>query len=94
MRGEKSQAGKPDVLLLNRGQPYLQVYLLFAALEGQGHLVADLFTFQQGEEVPRAADGLAVDAAHIEFGPGPFVVDVAADGTFAAVFNGRLVTSG
>jgi hypothetical protein len=34
-----------------------------------------------------------VDATHLEFGPGPFVVDVGEGGTFTAVFNGPLSSS-
>jgi len=54
-------------------------------LEGPGTFSAD------GRFSVRTRDG-TVEATHLEFGPGPFVVDVAADGTFTAVFNGVLTS--
>ncbi|HEX4906636.1 MAG TPA: hypothetical protein VFU93_14355 [Acidimicrobiales bacterium] len=55
-------------------------------LEGPGTFEAD------GHFRVRTRAG-TVDANHLEFGPGSFVVDVAADGTFSAVFNGPLSSS-
>lgn len=55
-------------------------------LEGPGSFRAD------GSFRVRTREGTS-DAAHLEFGPGPFVVDVAADGTFTGVFNGPLTSS-
>jgi hypothetical protein len=55
-------------------------------LEGPGSFRAD------GQLRVRTRDG-TVRATHLEFGPGPFVVDVAKDGTFTAVFNGPLTSS-
>ena len=55
-------------------------------LEGPGSFRAD------GAFRVRTRAG-TIDATHLEFGPGSFVVDVAADGTFSAVFNGPLVSS-
>ena len=52
-------------------------------LEGPGTFRAD------GSFRIRTRDG-TTDATHLEFGPGSFVVDVGADGTFTAVFNGPL----
>ena len=54
-------------------------------LEGPGSFRAD-GTFRL-----RTRDG-TVEASHIEFGPGPFVVDVGKDGTITAVFNGPLTS--
>ena len=55
-------------------------------LEGPGSFRAD------GQFRVRTRAGTA-DATHLEFGPGSFVVDVAPDGTFSAVFNGPLSSS-
>lgn len=52
-------------------------------LEGPGSFRAD------GTFSVRTRDA-TVTATHLEFGPGPFVVDVAEDGTFTAVGNGPL----
>jgi hypothetical protein len=54
-------------------------------LEGPGSFRAD------GTFDVRTRDGTAT-ATHLEFGPGPFVADLAADGTFTAVVNGDLVS--
>jgi hypothetical protein len=54
-------------------------------LEGPGTFEAD------GELTITTRDG-TVEATHLEFGPGPFVVDVADDATFTAVFNGVLTS--
>lgn len=55
-------------------------------LEGPGSFRAD------GQFRIRTRDG-TVRATRLEFGPGSFVVDVAEDGTFTAVFNGPLSSS-
>lgn len=52
-------------------------------LEGPGRLVLD------GTFVVRTTDGRR-SATHLEFGPGPLVLDLAADGTFTATLNGPL----
>src|SRR4051812_47424348 len=52
-------------------------------LEGPGSFRAD------GSFQVRTRTGTAT-ATHLEFGPGSFVVDVAADGSLTAVFNGPL----
>lgn len=54
-------------------------------LEGPGSFRAD------GDFSIRTRDG-TTRAARLEFGPGSFVVDVEADGTFSAVFNGPLTS--
>jgi hypothetical protein len=54
-------------------------------LEGPGTFEAD------GRFTIRTRDG-TVEATHLAFGPGPFVVDVADDGSFTAVFNGVLTS--
>lgn len=54
-------------------------------LEGPGTFVAD------GDFTVRTRAGTTT-ATHLEFGPGPFVVDVAEDGTFTAIFNGALTS--
>ena len=54
-------------------------------LEGPGTFEAD------GRFRIKTRDGTS-EATHLEFGPGSFVVDVAADGSFSAVFNGPLVS--
>lgn len=55
-------------------------------LEGPGTFAAD------GTFRITTRDGTTT-ATRLEFGPGPFVVDVADDGTFAAVFNGPLTST-
>lgn len=55
-------------------------------LEGPGSFVAD------GRFRVRTRDGTTT-ATHLEFGPGSFLVDVAKDGTFTAVFNGPLTST-
>lgn len=55
-------------------------------LEGPGTFEAD------GTFRVRTRSG-TTSATHLEFGPGSFLVDVAADGTFSAVFNGPLVST-
>lgn len=54
-------------------------------LEGPGSFRAD------GDFRIRTRDG-TTSATHLEFGRGSFLVDVATDGTFSAVFNGPLVS--
>ena len=54
-------------------------------LEGPGSFRAD------GDFRIRTRDG-TTSATRLEFGPGSFLVDVAANGTFSAVFNGPLVS--
>lgn len=54
-------------------------------LEGPGSFRAD------GDFRIRTREG-TTSATRLEFGPGSFLVDVAADGTFSAVFNGPLVS--
>jgi hypothetical protein len=55
-------------------------------LEGPGSFRAD------GHFSVRTRAG-TVDATHLEFGPGSFVVDVAEGGAFTAVFNGPLTSN-
>lgn len=55
-------------------------------LEGPGSFRAD------GAFRIRTRAG-TIDATRLEFGPGPFLVDIGADGTFTAVFNGALSSS-
>jgi hypothetical protein len=64
-----------DGVVVTRGLP--------VHLEGPGSFRGD------GAFRVKTRDG-TVERIHLEFGPGPFVVDVAADGTFTAVFNGPL----
>lgn len=52
-------------------------------LEGPGSFTAE------GRFTIRTRAG-TIDATHLEFGPGAFVVDVAPDGSFTATFNGDL----
>lgn len=52
-------------------------------LEGPGSLVLD------GQLEVRTRDGRRT-ATHVEFGPGPLVVDIAPDGTITATLNGPL----
>jgi hypothetical protein len=76
--GDDTTIETPSGTVVARGLP--------VHLEGPGTFEA------QGRFTIRTRDG-SVEARRLTFGPGPFVVDVADDGTFTGVFNGVL-TSG